>query len=130
MSIIHVKCFVVKRSKKNLDEAKTKNDEAQRRLREIRKRVTSRITSAAQFQEYADACCKPGLDYFRTKFTEDNAPLKVSMDIYLAGTVCNPTKLKNMTLEQARVNYMFVMHIMLLLLLIRWIILIVHTYIP
>ena len=103
-------CIVADRLKTQLDKAKKQNQDAQKKYRDLQKRVSSRMITKQQFRDHTEKCVKPGLDYFRQKFVEDDAPLKRAMDIYCAATVCDPTKLKSMTLVEAQVHahtYMF-----------------------
>ena len=92
------------RAKAKFDRAKEENDEAQKRLRELEKTNVSRLTTVPQLLEHARKCVRPGLQYFREKFIENDAPLKTAMDLYRAATVCDPTKLNSMTLDEAKVK--------------------------
>ena len=98
------------RAKAKLDRANEENDEAQKRYRELEKINSSRLTTAAELREHVRKCVRPGLQYFREKFVNDDAPLKRTMDLYKAATVCDPTQLKSMTLGEAKVTCIFLFY--------------------
>ena len=79
---------VVQRSQSKLSDARKVMNAAQSRLRDVERVYDRRLRTDEQFEAHARQCVQPGLDYFRHKFVQDNAPLKHMLDVYLSSCDC------------------------------------------
>ena len=63
---------------------------AQAELDKCQTKVDRRLVTVENYEEHARNCVNTALDYFKSKFVEDDAPLKLMMNIYESAKVCNP----------------------------------------